>query len=162
MAQTTMNKLVIYTDGSCEPNPGAGGWAFVVFADGQEVAQCSGTDARTTNNRMEMTAVLEAIKWLAGRPAEILSDSQYVVKGITSWSAAWKRMGWKRKQGSRLVDVPNADIWQAIDAMRLHGQTLYWVRGHNGNPGNERADELAEMARIAQGEDCRDTSLTRR
>jgi ribonuclease HI len=141
--------LTIYTDGSCEPNPGPGGWAFVVYEDGAEVHSASGGCEATTNNRMEMQAVLEAMRWAGDRPAKILSDSQYVVKGVTLWSAGWKRRGWKRMDGRDLVDVKNVDLWQEIDAARSSGQVFEWVRGHNGTAGNERADDLAGTARWA-------------
>lgn len=142
---------MIYTDGSCEPNPGPGGWAFVAYEGRQEAAQGSGAAASTTNNRMELQAVLEALWWLDGRPARIFSDSQYAVKGINTWSSAWKRQGWKRKWRGKPAELLNADLWKAIDAARKPGQLVEWVRGHNGNAGNERADELAGIARWSQG-----------
>lgn len=145
-----MRDIAIYTDGSCEPNPGPGGWAFVAYEGGAGAAQRSGAAASTTNNRMELQAVLEALLWLAGRPATIYSDSQYAVNGIVSWSPAWKRRGWKRRHKRELVEIANMDLWQAIDAARVPGQRFVWVRGHAGNRGNEAADLLAGQARTLQ------------
>jgi ribonuclease HI len=142
--------LTIYTDGSCVPNPGPGGWAFVVYEEGREIYSQIGADSHTTNNRMEMRALLEAQLWLAGRPAMILSDSQYVINGVNMWSPGWRRQGWQRKDKKKnLVPVINSDLWIAIDAAKRPGQRYVWVRGHNGTRGNERADELAGDARLA-------------
>ena len=146
----TAKKITICTDGSCWPNPGPGGWAFCVFQDAREIDTRQGSERRTTNNRMEITAVLEALRWLeANRPpsaVEILSDSQYVVNGVTKWRFGWRKRGWRKgKNGS----LQNADLWQAIDplAERLSFE-LRWTRGHSGHAGNERADQLAEQARM--------------
>lgn len=139
----------IYTDGACEPNPGAGGWAFVVF-DGQgvETLTRTGGDVSTTNNVMEMTAVLAALELAAinTKPENvtIYSDSQYVVKGCNEWRHSWAKKGWTRGKPS----LANADLWQAIAAAHdAFPCRIVWVRGHSGILGNERADELAEQGR---------------
>lgn len=140
--------MKIFTDGSCHPNPGPGSWAWVAYSGPEEVDSASCAVDGTTNNRMELQAILEALRWLDGRPAQLFSDSQYAVKGINTWTAGWKRRGWKRKDKAKgMVPVLNIDLWQAIDAARRPGQTIEWVRGHNGNVGNERADHLALLAR---------------
>lgn len=134
--------MEIYTDGSCHPNPGGpGGWAFV-RSDGYERI---GHAPSTTNNRMELIAILEAMRSLPnGAEAVILSDSKYAVNGLTKWHAKWKRNNWKRK----MIDLPNADIWRALDAERGRVRpTFMWVRGHGNVPGNVRADKLANVGR---------------
>ena len=144
-------KVTICTDGSCWPNPGPGGWAFCVFQDGLETDVGQGSERHTTNNRMEITAVLEALRWLeANRPplaVEILSDSQYVVNAVTKWRFGWRKRGWKKGRNKAL---PSADLWAEIDplAERLSFE-LRWTRGHAGHAGNERADQLAEQARMS-------------
>lgn len=148
--------IQIYTDGACEPNPGLGGWAFVVFDGGKEVANRNGGDADTTNNIMEMTAVLAALEYalLTGfSPATtaIHCDSQYVVKGCNEWRHGWKRKGWKRG----IKPLANDGLWKALDAAAdAFPCKIIWVRGHSGVPGNERADRLAEAGRqfVAQRE----------
>lgn len=139
----------IYTDGACEPNPGIGGWGFIVFRDGVEVADRSGGDLATTNNVMEMTAVLCALeyaKMAAFNPeaVKIHSDSQYVVKGCNEWRHAWQRKGWTRGKSS----LANVGLWQAIaEAHDTFPCKIEWVKGHCGIPGNEAADAIAEKAR---------------
>ncbi len=137
-----LGPLEIWTDGSVFPNPGNGGWGYV-RSDGQEA--CGGV-ANTTNNRMELTAILRALESLeAGATATIYSDSQYCVNGLTTWHAKWKRGGWKRKG----IEIPNRDLWILLDAAGRQVQAKFkWVRGHNGNPGNERADRLADKGRV--------------
>lgn len=134
--------LHIWTDGSCDPNPGAGGWAFTA-SDGSEA---KGGDSETTNNRMELFAILMAMRSLPdGTVVTIYSDSQYCVNGLTVWRAAWARRAWHKKDGSA---VANRDLWMVLDAEQRRLQARFeWVRGHNGNPGNERADELAQIGR---------------
>ncbi|ASQ11863.1 ribonuclease HI [Sinorhizobium meliloti] len=140
----------IYTDGACEPNPGAGGWAFVVF-DGQgvETLTRTGGDVSTTNNVMEMTGVLAALEYakatgLPTREVSIYSDSQYVVKGCNEWRYGWAKKGWTRGKNA----LANAGLWQSIAAAHdAFPCQIIWVRGHSGIPGNERADELAEEGR---------------
>ncbi|GAA2885502.1 ribonuclease HI [Aminobacter niigataensis] len=141
--------LVIYCDGACEPNPGVGGWAFVVYRDGAEIHSEHGGERRTTNNVMEMTGALMALRWFADRqvvePVRLLCDSQYVVKGCNEWRAGWKLKGWRRGVEKELA---NADLWRELDqALTLVPITLEWVKGHAGIVGNERADELSLMGR---------------
>ena len=141
---TSQSKCVtIYTDGGCEPNPGTGGWAAILSCDGKH-KELSGGAPNTTNNRMELTAALEALKALK-RPCTVLlyTDSEYVKKGITEWLPSWKRRGWKRKTGG----IKNLDLWQELDALaQTHDIEWRWVRGHSGDPFNERCDELASQA----------------
>lgn len=140
----------IYTDGACEPNPGAGGWAFVVFdANGLEVNNRNGGDIKTTNNIMEMTGVLAALEFatLSGMKAsevKIFCDSQYVVKGCNSWRHSWARKGWEKGKPT----LANAGLWKAMAAAHdAFPCAITWVRGHSGIPGNERADQLAAKGR---------------
>lgn len=139
--------IELWTDGACQRNPyGPGGWAVVVVEDGRAVAEHSGHEAKTTNNRMEMTAALEALRYLApGEAATINTDSQLLVNGATQWLTGWKRKGWKKADGQPVL---NADLWQAIDAemQRVKTARWQWVRGHAGNRWNERADQLAVQA----------------
>jgi len=141
---TSQSKCVtIYTDGGCEPNPGTGGWAAILSYDGKH-KELSGGAPNTTNNRMELTAALEALRALK-RPCTVLlyTDSEYVKKGITEWLPSWKRRGWKRKTGG----IKNLDLWQELDALaQTHDIEWRWVRGHSGDPFNERCDELASQA----------------
>jgi ribonuclease HI len=147
--------LVIYCDGACEPNPGAGGWGFVVYENGVEIhAECGG-DAVATNQTMELTAALMALRWFADRgivePVRLLSDSQYVVKGCNEWRHGWKRKGWKRGGPNAKPEnsaIANLDLWKDLDeALALVPITLEWVKGHAGIVGNERADELSLIGR---------------
>ena len=139
-----MNKVVIYTDGACKGNPGPGGWgALLRAADGAEKELCGG-EAQTTNNRMEMMAVIEALSALK-RPCHVVLhvDSQYVLKGMTEWLQGWKAKGWRT---AAKQPVKNVDLWQRLDALvhqSEHRIEWQWVKGHAGDPGNERADALA-------------------
>lgn len=138
-----MQAVNIYTDGACKGNPGPGGWGVWLQA-GQHEKALFGGEAHTTNNRMELRAVIEGLQTIK-RPCRITLylDSQYVRQGITSWIHNWKRKGWKTADNK---PVKNADLWQQLDALvhnsphQLHWE---WVKGHAGNPGNEKADELA-------------------
>ena len=142
MNKTAASSIVIYTDGACSGNPGPGGWG-VILMSGEHRKELSGGEAETTNNRMELTAAfmaLEAIKG-EGRAIELYSDSNYVRDGITKWIHGWKRNGWKTADKK---PVKNAELWQRLDAARLkHKVEWHWVKGHDGHPENERADELA-------------------
>jgi ribonuclease HI len=143
--------IEIYTDGSCWPNPSAdGSWAFVVYKDGKEIYAASGrAEGLTTGNRMELTAMLRALMWLGDRPGRLYSDSRYVVDGINLWCPAWIRRGWQRvdKATKKLQPVMNADLWQVMAIARQRQHSISWVKGHAGIVGNERADQLAEIAR---------------
>lgn len=144
----------VYTDGACWPNPGtSGGWGFVAYQGDTEIyADCGPAVGLTTNNQMEITAVLKALQWLGSRPARLHTDSSYVVNGLNGWCRGWERKGWMRqdKKTKRIEQVPNAALWQLAMLHRKPCHSLQWVRGHNGNAGNERADELAEMGRHLQ------------
>ena len=136
-----MDEIKIYTDGACKGNPGTGGWGAILMA-GQNEKELYGGELNTTNNRMELMAVIQALNALK-RPCHILlhTDSQYVLKGITEWIAGWKAKGWKTASKS---PVKNVDLWQALDQARaVHEIEWIWVRGHSGDVGNERADQLA-------------------
>ena len=141
-----MNKIVIYTDGACKGNPGPGGWgALLRAADGAEKELCGG-ELETTNNRMEMMAVIEALSALK-RPCHVILfvDSQYVLKGMTEWLHGWKAKGWRT---AAKQPVKNVDLWQRLDALvhqSEHRIEWQWVKGHAGDPGNERADALANL-----------------
>ncbi len=136
----------VFTDGACEPNPGPGGWAFVVYENGYAIHSESGSDAVSTNNRMEMQAALAALRWMlvnATTKAQLHTDSQYTSRGANEWRHGWKRRGWMR--GESLI--PNADLWQQMDAaLEAFPISLNWVRGHSGIAGNEAADRLAVAA----------------
>jgi ribonuclease HI len=131
----------IYTDGACKGNPGLGGWGALLRYKGTE-KELFGGEAMTTNNRMELTAVIEALKTLT-RPCRVAlyTDSQYVQKGVTEWLSQWKARGWRT--ASRAA-VKNEDLWRLLDAeLPRHEIRWHWVKGHAGHEGNERADELA-------------------
>jgi ribonuclease HI len=140
-----LNHIEIYTDGACKGNPGPGGWG-VLLKSGATEKELYGGELGTTNNRMELTAVIEGLAALK-RPCEVTLylDSQYVLKGITEWIHGWKAKGWRT---STKEPVKNAELWQRLDALVASGGHKIdwrWVRGHNGDPGNERADALANM-----------------
>ncbi|ORU91391.1 MAG: ribonuclease HI [Cycloclasticus sp. symbiont of Poecilosclerida sp. N] len=133
----------IYTDGACRGNPGVGGWGASLSCDGT-LKEIYGGEQETTNNRMELTAVIEALKALK-KPAEmtINSDSKYVLNGINEWLPNWKKRHWKT---SAKKQVKNVDLWKQLDSLiQPHKIKWVWVKGHSGNAGNERADELANM-----------------
>lgn len=135
------NRVTIYTDGACSGNPGPGGWGAILRFGAHE-KELQGGETETTNNRMELTAAIEALNALK-RPCaiDLYTDSTYVRSGIREWLAGWKRKNWRTSQNK---PVKNADLWQALDAAReRHDVTWHWVKGHAGHPDNERADELA-------------------
>lgn len=143
-----MTRVAIYADGACSGNPGPGGWGVLLQAGGRE-KELSGGEPLTTNNRMELTAAIQALRALK-RPSEVdlYTDSMYVRQGITEWLPRWKANGWRTADRK---PVKNQDLWQALDdAMRPHVVRWHWVRGHAGNEGNERADRLARNATLAQ------------
>jgi ribonuclease HI len=130
-----------YADGACRGNPGPGGWGVLLRDEGRE-RELHGGEPATTNNRMELTAVIRALEATAPqRPLRLYTDSQYVQKGITEWIHDWKRRGWRTADRK---PVKNRDLWERLDAL-AHGRPLewHWVRGHAGHEGNERADALA-------------------
>ena len=139
-------KVTIYTDGGSKPNPGPGGWGAILITQGAHEKELSGRAPNTTNNRMELTAAIEALRALDG-PSDVTlyTDSEYLRNGITSWMAGWIKRGWQRAGGK---PVENEDLWRSLDAeTRRHTIDWKWVRGHAGNAYNERVDELATRAR---------------
>ena len=142
-----MNKVMIYTDGACSGNPGPGGWGAVLKSGGHR-KEISGGEAQTTNNRMELTAAIEALRALKSpSQVDLFTDSTYVKKGITEWIINWKKNEWKRRSGKRLLPVKNADLWRELDSLvAQHDVTFHWVEGHAGDEENERCDELARGA----------------
>lgn len=135
--------VTIYTDGSCEPNPGPGGWAALLrFGSTEKVL--TGRAADTTNNRMELTAAVEALNALTKAcSVAFYTDSQYVRRGITEWLPGWRARNWKRKAGK----LANVDLWKALDkAIQRHEIAWHWVKGHAGQRENERVDQLARQA----------------
>ncbi len=135
------NRIDVFTDGACKGNPGPGGWGALIVADGQE-QELFGGESQTTNNRMELQAVIEALRSLpAGASVAVHTDSQYVQKGISEWIVNWQRRGWLTADRK---PVKNADLWRTLVVL-TDGRDIHWrwVRGHNGHPGNERADRLA-------------------
>lgn len=138
-----MKQVTVYTDGACQGNPGPGGWA-ALLRYGSHERILTGSAAETTNNRMELTAAVEALRALK-EPClvDLHTDSEYLRNGITRWLPAWKKRGWKRKDG----ELKNVDLWQALDAASgSHQINWHWVRGHAGNRENERVDLLARQA----------------
>ncbi len=136
-----MSKVEIFADGACKGNPGNGGWGALLVADGKE-KEMFGGERNTTNNRMELKAVIEALTALT-RSCEVIvfTDSKYVQKGISEWIHGWKVRGWKTAAHE---PVKNVDLWQALDAAQVqHKIEWRWVKGHAGHVGNERADRLA-------------------
>jgi ribonuclease HI len=145
----TPTEVQLFTDGGCSGNPGPGGWAFVLRhqASGKELEQ-AGAERETTNNRMELIAVIRGLEALK-RPAsvELVSDSIYVGKGLTQWMSKWKANGWQRRQNHRWVAVKNEDLWRRLDELlATHRVRFTHVRGHTGHPENERCDTLAVAA----------------
>lgn len=148
----------IYTDGACSGNPGPGGWGTVLYLEGGENHEMGGRAAQTTNNRMEMQAAIAGLQLFVSSgqrtPVEVLTDSEYVKKGITEWIAGWKRRGWRN---SAKKPVLNQDLWQQLDqlnqaAAAQTGSPVLWtyVRGHAGNAGNERCDAIARAFSLQQ------------
>ena len=136
--------VTIHTDGACRGNPGPGGWG-VVLRSGAHMKELSGAEPETTNNRMELTAAIRALQALR-RPCRVtlVTDSEYLRKGITEWLDAWKRRGWRTASRK---PVKNSELWQSLEeAAQRHDVTWRWVKAHAGNPDNERADALANLA----------------
>lgn len=136
--------VLLFTDGACSGNPGPGGWAALLRYRTRE-RELSGGEPATTNNRMEMLAVIHGLEALKRpMPVRIYTDSQYVMKGVTEWLTAWKQRGWKTADRQ---PVKNIDLWQRLEAaLSLHQVEWQWVRGHDGHPENERVDALARAA----------------
>lgn len=140
-----MKRVTLYTDGACSGNPGPGGWGAVLLY-GEHCRELSGGERETTNNRMELRAVIEALSALK-EPCEVelWTDSQYIARAINEgWLAGWKRRGWRRKEG----ELKNPELWQRLDALLgEHKVTVNWLRGHDGQEQNERCDALAVAER---------------
>jgi ribonuclease HI len=140
----TNQEIIIYTDGSCEPNPGPGGWGAILLTGGKDEIQLSGGEAQTTNNRMELTAAIEALKAVS-KPSKIqlFTDSQYLQKGITEWLPNWIKKNWRGSSGP----VANQDLWKELVKLKeKHEIKWQWTRAHVGTHYNEKADKLASKA----------------
>jgi ribonuclease HI len=140
---TPLPRVTIYTDGSCEPNPGPGGWAALLLFDRKEIP-LTGSSPHTTNNRMELAAAVEAFQALP-EPHRVAfhTDSQYLKRGITEWMPNWRARNWRRKGGK----LANVDLWKALDAViQRHQVEWHWVKAHAGNLHNQRVDSLARQA----------------
>jgi len=146
-----MESITIYTDGGCSGNPGPGGWAFVLLRGAAlaDRTEGSGGEAATTNNRMELRAVIEALRTVEaevsaqGLPVELVTDSQYVKNGITSWITNWKRNGWKT---SDKKPVKNKELWEELDEVASRVRPKFsWIKGHAGHEHNERCDALVQV-----------------
>lgn len=149
MGEREAVEVVLYTDGACSGNPGPGGWGYILEhpKTGKRV-EGSGGSSRTTNNRMELLAIIRGLEQLK-RPCRVrlVSDSKYALQGMTEWLPNWRRQGWKRREGKALKPLKNADLWQQIsELMTRHRITVKHVAGHSGHPENERCDELAVAA----------------
>jgi ribonuclease HI len=145
----TRELVRLFTDGACSGNPGPGGWAFILVhpATGKS-RDSSGAEPETTNNRMELMGVIEGLTSLK-RPCqvELVTDSQYVAKGISEWLPNWKRRGWQRKEKGQLKPVANVDLWQKVDSLLgVHNVRVTHVLGHRGHPENEACDRMAVAA----------------
>ncbi|PHZ83243.1 ribonuclease HI [Paremcibacter congregatus] len=142
-----MKKVTLYTDGACSGNPGPGGWGAWLVS-GAHSKELTGGKKETTNNQMELTAAIEGLNALkAPSDVTLYTDSVYVKDGITKWIHNWKKNGWRT---ANRKPVKNAELWQALDAaVERHDVTWKWVKGHNGDPGNEKADELARQGMVA-------------
>ena len=146
---TQLSEVHLFTDGGCSGNPGPGGWAYLLQhpATGKQIER-SGGERETTNNRMELTALIEGLSALK-KPScvQVFTDSVYVGKGISEWLTKWKANGWRRKEGKRLVAVKNEDLWRRLDELLQTHEVRYTrVAGHSGHPENERVDQLAVAA----------------
>ena len=148
-ADAPKDTVRLFTDGACSGNPGPGGWAFILIhpATGRTI-EASGAEPHTTNNRMELAGVIEGLASLK-RPCdvEVVTDSQYVAKGIAEWLPKWKSQGWQRKEGRTLKPVSNVDLWQKLDSLLAkHRVRVTHVLGHRGHPENEACDRMAVAA----------------
>jgi ribonuclease HI len=151
MTEPNVGIKAVYTDGACSGNPGPGGWGVLVqLTNGQE-QELGGSAAQTTNNRMELQAAIEAVKFLESialsAKACIYTDSEYVKNGITKWLSNWKKRGWKTAQGKAVL---NQDLWEALDALNPNRHEWQYIKAHAGHPGNERADAIARAFSLKQ------------
>ena len=141
-----MTNITVHTDGACKGNPGHGAWGIVIEDEAQLLCRANRVP-NTTNQKMELTAAikaLDALKGHVGRPIELITDSDYLVKGMTQWMDGWKTKGWR---GSNKKPVKNLELWQQLDTLnQLHDVTWTWIKGHSGNAGNELADALCNRA----------------
>lgn len=148
-SESSAAEVQLFSDGACSGNPGPGGWGCILRhrASGTE-KELSGGAANSTNNQMEMMAVISGLESLTRATAvEVITDSKYVADGCTSWMPNWKKNGWKRKDGARWVPVKNVELWQRLDGLLTkHRVRFTVVKGHSGHPENERCDELAVAA----------------
>lgn len=148
-ADSALSFVRLFTDGACSGNPGPGGWAYILQhpASGK-VVEASGGEAETTNNRMELQAVISGLEALKRRTeVEIVTDSEYVAKGSLEWLPGWKRNNWRRKEGKQFKPLKNEEHWRKLDALLAKHRVRFTViRGHSGHPENERCDELAVAA----------------
>jgi len=155
-ATETLPQVQIYTDGACDPNPGPGGWG-AVLVHGVHTKEISGAEPYTTNNRMELTAAIAALRLLQ-RPCDVTlyTDSQYLRRGMTEWLPAWQSKGWRKANGR---PVENMELWQELlRQVQRHRVSWRWVKGHHGDPLNERADQLATKAQATQARSMQSAS----
>ena len=144
-----MAEVLLFTDGACSGNPGPGGWGYILrHVPSGKQRESSGGEAETTNNRMELSAVIEGLSALSRRSeVEVVTDSAYVADGAMKWIHGWKKNGWKRKEKGQLKPVKNEELWKELDRLLAeHDVTFTRVKGHAGHPENERCDELAVEA----------------
>lgn len=149
--ERVLRSVQLFTDGACSGNPGPGGWAFILrdLKTGKELTG-SGGMAETTNNQMELQAVIEGLKSLKKScRVELHADSKYVLQGLTEWMAGWKSRGWMRMEGRKKMPVKNVEQWKQLDELiQLHSMSYHHVRGHSGHIENERCDEMAVAASL--------------
>ena len=145
----SLPEVILFTDGACSGNPGPGGWAFLLRhpGSGKELVK-SGGEPQTTNNRMELTAVIQGLAALKRRSkVELFTDSVYVGKGLSEWMPKWKKNGWRRKEGDRWKPIANEELWRKLDELAAQHEIQYTrVAGHSGHPENDRCDQLAVEA----------------
>jgi ribonuclease HI len=158
----TAPSLVVFTDGAAKGNPGPGGWGAIVVTPEGHVVELGGGSPHTTNNKMELSGAIAALRYVADRPEPVIiyTDSTYLIQGITQWVWGWRKRGWKTAQGT---DVLNRDLWEELSSLtgaRARGSVDWrWVRGHVGTPGNERCDEIAVAFAAQRPADLYDGSL---
>lgn len=149
LSHSPIREVLLFTDGACSGNPGPGGWAFILrdIKTGKELAG-SGGERESTNNRMEMMAVIKGLESLKRScRVKLHSDSKYVLQGLQEWMAGWKRNGWTRKESGKTKPVKNVELWQELDRLvQQHQVSYHHVKGHSGHPENERCDQLAVAA----------------